>query len=81
MSSKIAYVVHPVTAEDKQAIREQGYKIIDAAFMPEGAEVYGVKVEPAKMKVGELREHLKALGIEFDESAPKPDLLKLLTQE
>ncbi len=31
---KIIYEPHPVTAERKKELREQGYKIIDAVFKP-----------------------------------------------
>ncbi len=34
--AKIIYEPHPVTPERKKVLREQGYKIIDAAFAPEG---------------------------------------------
>ena len=34
--AKIIYEPHPVTPERKKQLREQGYKIIDAAFAPEG---------------------------------------------
>lgn len=78
MPNKVAYVVHPVTAEQKQDIRSQGLKIIDAVFMPEGETVYGAQVDPAKMKVAELRDHLSGLGVEFDPAATKAELLKLL---
>lgn len=32
------YEPHPVSAERKAAIREQGFVILDAAFQPEGHE-------------------------------------------
>lgn len=34
-TEKIIYEPHPVTAERKQELREQGYKIIDAQFAPD----------------------------------------------
>lgn len=34
-----AYVVHPVSAEIKAALRAKGFKIVDAAFAPEDAEI------------------------------------------
>lgn len=36
---KIAYVVHPVSAKMKQSLRENGMKIVDARFAPEGAKI------------------------------------------
>ena len=37
----IAYVKHPVSAEEKAQIRKQGYRIVDAKFAPKGAPIYG----------------------------------------
>lgn len=34
---KIAYEPHPVTAERKKELNDQGYKIIDARFKPQAA--------------------------------------------
>lgn len=34
MADKIAYEPHPVSPERKKELREQGYKILDAAFKP-----------------------------------------------
>lgn len=47
---KIKYVVHPVTADQKQEIRNQGFKIVDARFAPKGEEVYNPneKKKPAR---------------------------------
>lgn len=36
---KIAYVVHPVSAKLKQSLRENGMKIVDAGFAPDGAKI------------------------------------------
>lgn len=33
---KIKYEPHPVSAERKKALRDEGYKIIDARFAPKG---------------------------------------------
>lgn len=41
--AKIIYEPHPVSPERKAEPRAQGFKIIDAAFAPEGA----AEVEPA----------------------------------
>ena len=35
MTDKIKYVEHPVTPEEKEKLRKQGYKIVDAKFDPE----------------------------------------------
>ena len=35
--AKIIYEPHPVSPERKAELRAQGFKIIDAAFAPEGA--------------------------------------------
>lgn len=35
MQTNIWYEPHPVTAERKAELRSKGYKIIDAAFMPD----------------------------------------------
>lgn len=37
---KTAYVVHPVTPEQKMALSNQGYKVLDARHAPEGVEVF-----------------------------------------
>lgn len=48
---KIKYEPHPVTPERKAELRSQGYKIIDARFMPEGM----VSDNEAKPKRGRPR--------------------------
>lgn len=47
---KIAYEPHPVTPERKRELREQGFKIMDVRFAPEGhkrAAVEPVEVQQA----------------------------------
>jgi 4-hydroxy-3-methylbut-2-enyl diphosphate reductase IspH len=34
MNQKVIYEPHPVSPERKKALREQGYKIVDAVFDP-----------------------------------------------
>lgn len=41
----IWYEPHPVSPERKKELRAKGYKIIDAKFKPESAEVEATKVE------------------------------------
>lgn len=80
------YEAHPVTPERKAAIRAAGFVILDAEFQPEGHEnpdspevLDGAPAAPAKkLGIAELREALKAKGIEFPEDAKKADLQALL---
>lgn len=52
MSKKKAYVVHPITAEQKAELVGKGMKIVDAKFAPKGADIIDlsepVKRQPAK---------------------------------
>lgn len=46
----IIYVVHPVSVEQKQALKKKG-KILDASFAPEDSKIYdadGKEIKPAK---------------------------------
>ncbi|MEO1108268.1 MAG: hypothetical protein AAFX90_10130 [Pseudomonadota bacterium] len=43
--TEVAYVKHPVTKEQKAALRAEGLKIIDARFAPEGAEIIELNPE------------------------------------
>lgn len=49
---KVKYIKHPVSPEEKEKIRSQGFKIIDAKFAPEGEKTTGKrapkKPEPEK---------------------------------
>ena len=49
---KIAFVEHPITSDEKWAIIEQGYQIVDLRFapdeLPKGAKV--IKKSDAKAK-------------------------------
>ncbi len=80
------YEPHPVTAERKAEIRAHGFVILDAVFKPEGHEnpdVPELRLDaapsaPKKLGIAELREALKAKGIDFPEDAKKADLQALL---
>ena len=75
----IWYEPHPVSPERKAELRAKGYRIIDAAFKPEGYENDGESEEGAKkVTVAELREALTAKGIEIPEGAKKAELQSLL---
>lgn len=78
----IAWEPHPVTPERKAELRAQGYRIIDAAFMPEDYERQdGDASAPEgakKATVAELREALTAKGIDIPEGAKKAELQALL---
>ena len=58
---KIAYEPHPVTPERKRELRDQGYKIMDIRFAPEGQ-----KQTVAPMDVAEATDNIEKLI----ESAP-----------
>lgn len=72
----VAYEPHPVSPERKAELRDQGLKILDIRFKPE--EEGGAVNDHAKLKIDEIRGLLKERGVDFDVSAKKPDLLKLL---
>ena len=90
---KTAYIVHPITPEQKQEIRKEGFKIIDARFAPEGEEVIdlnkaddtdaaGIPETPAdidKLKKDDLVALLKAHGAE-DPQGKVPELRDALKQ-
>ncbi|WP_299945344.1 hypothetical protein [uncultured Ruegeria sp.] len=72
---KLAYVKHPITTEQKKALRGDGFKIIDARFAPEGAEIIDlsegeeIKIPESPedidgLKKAELEELLKRHGVE-----------------
>lgn len=78
---KVWYEPHPVTPERKAELRERGFQIIDAIFMPEGYENPGDDGEPdgaKKATVAELRAALEAKGVEVPDGAKKADLQALL---
>lgn len=88
---------HRYEDDVKALAKKAGLKIIDASVtenrdgaaekVPEAslkAEWRAEEVaesDPAKMKVGDLRNWLTEKGISFDPSAPKADLLKLVPAE
>ena len=75
---KIKYLKHPVSAADKKKWREQGYKIIDARFAPEG-EKTGTTAPPAGGPTkNELKAALDEAGVEYPANANKADLAALL---
>lgn len=81
---QIWYEPHPVTPERKAELRQRGFQIIDAIFMPDGYENPGDDGEPEgakKATVAELRAALEAKGIEVPEGAKKADLQALLGSE
>ena len=78
---KVWYEPHPLTPERKAELRERGFQIIDAIFMPEGYENPGDDGEPdgaKKATVAELRAALEAKGVEVPDGAKKADLQALL---
>ena len=75
----VAYVKHPITPEQKNALRAEGVRIVDAKFAPEGAEIVDLgggddaddepKIPESaadidKLKKDDLVELLKANGVE-----------------
>lgn len=93
-NEKIIYEPHPVTPERKEELRNKGYKIIDAAYAPEGYE-YPESEKPAKAKeadlkdpkvvakltVVQLQEVLTARGVKFEADANKAALVALVLAE
>lgn len=82
MSDKIAYVVHPVTSDQKKELRQKGFKILDARFAPEGEDTIDLNPKASKsaggaMKVDELKSALVEAGVEIPEGAKKGDLQAL----
>ncbi len=77
---KIAYEPHPVTAERKKELREQGYTILDAIFKPADFE----QEEELQTSTGttlnadELRVKLSDLGVEHDKRQGRDKLAALL---
>lgn len=45
---KIAYTIHPVSAELKAELRGKGFKIIDARFARDGDEIFNKPKSKAK---------------------------------
>lgn len=84
---KIAYEPHPVTAERKKELNDQGYKIIDARFAPADHQSTPEQKdgEPKErvskgMDVEQIKAKLTEKGITFDKSANKPELARLLDE-
>ena len=46
MAKKVKFVVHPVSPELKEELRNQGFKIVDARFAPKGEEVFNPHEKP-----------------------------------
>lgn len=74
----VAYEPHPVSPERKAELRDQGLKILDIRFKPE--EEGDAVSDYAKLKIDEIRDLLKERDVDFEASAKKPDLLKLLAE-
>lgn len=47
---EIKYVKMPISVEEKKEYHAQGFRVVDARFAPEGAEVEGAEVEGDKPK-------------------------------
>lgn len=87
--TKIAYVKHPVSREQKQAIRAEGFTIVDARFAPKDAEIIDPRAEqgsePTKLDdkpltIPQVKELLAEKGIDIPAGVTKrDDLLALLT--
>lgn len=88
--TKIAYVKHPVSREQKQAIRAEGFTIVDARFAPKDALIVDPRSEssdPAKgggddkpLTIPQIKELLTEKGIDIPAGVTKrDDLLALLT--
>lgn len=79
---KIIYEPHPVTPERKAELRNQGYKIIDAVYAPEGTKVAKAagdgKRDLSKLKVVELKAELAELKVPFETDDNKARLVELL---
>ena len=76
----IWYEPHPVSAARKAELNAQGYKIIDAVFMPAGhsQEEADVPSSTGEMTKAELQDALTAEGIDYKASMPKAELQALL---
>jgi hypothetical protein len=80
----IWYEPHPVTAERKAELVSNGYKLIDAKFMPHDYVNPGVKhdAEPAGdfdgMTLNELRETADSLGLDYDKRVGAGKLREIL---
>lgn len=48
--SQVWYEPHPVTPERKAEIRKRGYRIVDAAFAPEGHKNHEEEPKPVAVK-------------------------------
>ncbi|MNE11055.1 hypothetical protein D3C76_1485290 [compost metagenome] len=96
MSEKVIYEKHPVSPERKAELRQKGYKIIDARFVPDGYEHPEPLKEAKGSKAGksaadkkaaeeaELKAKLQAAltekGVQFGPDASVEDLQKLLDE-
>lgn len=49
--TKIAYVRHPVTPEQKRELHSRGYRIVDIRFKPEGVPAFSDEGEDAPASV------------------------------
>lgn len=80
--AKVIYEPHPVSAERRQELIEQGYKIIDARFAPDdyvppdGSGTNGVSYDD--LTIADIKVALDEQGIEYSKSANKEELFKLL---
>lgn len=78
---KIAYTVHPVSAEMKAELRGKGYKIIDARFAGKDDEIFNQpKIGndlPNEGTVDWYKLKLTDAGIEFEANATKVTLVEL----
>lgn len=91
--TKIAYVKHPVSREQKQAIRAEGFTIVDARFAPKDASIIDPRAkqgnEQAKgdgddrpLTVPQIKERLAEKGIDIPAGVTKrDDLLALLPSD
>lgn len=52
---KIAWVPHPITAEEKAEYRSQGYKIVDIKFLPENVPNTDLVEKPKAEKPAETK--------------------------
>lgn len=77
---KIVYENHPVSAERKAELRQQGYKIIDARFAP--ADQKHAKQEGGQddkpMAIPEIKKALAEKGVAIPDGVTKRDDLKAL---
>lgn len=83
------YEPHPCSPQRKAELRAQGYRIVDAAFAPDGWQAPEARSGETSedladtngngyMSVAEIRAALDERGIEYDPKARRPELLALL---